>query len=68
MFVKALFIVVKKWKLLHHPKINYNEFKQRNTMQPLKILLQQNLMTWGCSAKLKNKMRKSAIIKIVIKI
>lgn len=66
MFVKALFIVVNKWKLLHHPKINYNEFKQRNTMQPLKILFQQNLMTWGCSAKFKNKLRKSNNITAVL--
>lgn len=46
MFGKALFVIVKDWKILHHPKINYDKFKQWNTMQPLKILLQKNLMTW----------------------
>lgn len=48
MFGKALFVIVKDWKILHRPKINYDKFKQWNTMQPLKILLQKNVMTWEC--------------------
>lgn len=46
MFGKALFVIVKDWKILHRSKINYGTFKQWSTMQPLKILSQKNLMTW----------------------
>lgn len=50
MFVKALFIVMKDCKILHHPPKNYDKFKQQNTMQPLKFLLQKSLITWECSS------------------